>query len=63
MPDNHLEKTNMLTENDIERIMHSKKKFIESFIDADDYDLDDDEELMQLIAIETDDEYAETDEH
>ena len=53
----------MLTENDIERIMHSKKKFIESFIDADDYDLDDDEELMQLIAIETDDEYAETDEH
>ena len=53
----------MLTEDDIERIMHSKKTFIESFINADDYDLDDDEELMQFIAIETDDEHAETDEH
>lgn len=42
----------MLTEEDVKQILHSKQAFIESLINDEDYDLDDDEELMNLIDIE-----------
>lgn len=44
----------MMTEQDIERIMLMKQQFVESFVEADDYDIDEEDEieLIELLKIE-----------
>jgi hypothetical protein len=42
----------MIAKQDIERLMLVKQQYIESFIESDDYDIDDDEEeLIQLLEL------------